>query len=920
MLRRACWIVGLGALIATGCAEDEEKGRAAGDAGPGARDTGVGDTPRGGNGDPCSINFDCDTGLVCVNSACTPGQCTEDLGCPSGQRCDLSTYTCSGSDACAGDGDCPAGRYCAPGGECVRCLNDDHCNMGQTCNAQNRCVASVAGCQDGDGDGYGIGPDCTGPDCDDSRADVNPGQTEDGANLCGDGVDNNCDGADSECGEQDNDNDGVSDKAGDCNDNDPAINPNQPEVPYDGKDNDCDPQTKDDDVDGDGYPACEVAGEGAPCDCDDRAVHINPEGREVPGNEVDEDCDGELGVPSMDDRDGDGVTEVDGDCNDDNPNVNPNVAEVPYNGIDDDCSANTPDNDLDADGFDSPEDCDDENPAINPNASEVFYNGADDDCDPATKDADADGDGFPGGNGGADCNDESAAVNPDADEVPYNGVDDDCDAETPDDDIDGDGFVSADDCDDMAADVNPDAVENADTLCSDGVDHDCRGGDVECDAGAPDADGDGIPDDQDCAPMNAEVPGPIEIPGNGVDDDCDPSTPDEVVACDDDAFDEAASNDLAANATAVEDANSRGVRYGDLVICPDTSDWYQIDLNAGDGLEVDVAFTHAEGDIDVSLWRAVEGGEPVFVDSSLGVQDTETVYLQRANQPATYLVRVYRFRPGRSTYSMTVNVFQGCQDDAEGPSGEQNDTADDAASFPPVGQARQLCDFDDDYYRFTLASAQTVRIDLLFAHANGDLDMRLLRAGDLREVGFSTSTNDDELIEADLEAGDYIVRVYGFREATGSYLLFRTSGETDTARISENVNMDIPDAVGGIPGVADVDFDFEAPAGAVIRTLTIRDLDINHAWLPDLVVTARWNGLDVVNLWNRYGDENGRDAGLDDDFLPLTGGDINFDNRVYREFAGLPANGRFTLHVEDRAGNDVGEIADLDVQIEYLIP
>ena len=105
-----------------------------------------------------------------------------------------------------------------------------------------------------------------------------------------------------------------------------------------------------------------------------------------------------------------------------------------------------------------------------------------------------------------------------------------------------------------------------------------------------------------------------------------------------------------------------------------------------------------------------------------------------------------------------------------------------------------------------------------------------------------------ELIEADLDAGEYIVRVYGFRAAKGSYLLFRTSGETDTARISENVNMDIPDAVGGIPGVADVDFDFEAPAGAVIRTLTIRDLDINHDWLPDLVVTRNCDTTSGVGV------------------------------------------------------------------------
>jgi len=42
--------------------------------------------------------------------------------------------------------------------------------------------------------------------------------------------------------------------------------------------------------------------------------------------------------------------------------------------------------------------------------------------------------------------------------------------------------------------------------------------------------------------------------------------------------------------------------------------------------------------------------------------------------------------------------------------------------------------------------------------------------------------------------------------------------------------------------------------------------------------------------------------------------------RRYPEFAGRAALGIFTLRVEDNAGRDVGSIADLDVEIEYLVP
>jgi hypothetical protein len=52
-------------------------------------------------------------------------------------------------------------------------------------------------CTDGDGDGYGTGVDCLGPDCNDTDPDINPGEAE----VCDDGIDNNCDGQiDEDCG------------------------------------------------------------------------------------------------------------------------------------------------------------------------------------------------------------------------------------------------------------------------------------------------------------------------------------------------------------------------------------------------------------------------------------------------------------------------------------------------------------------------------------------------------------------------------------------------------------------------------------------------------------------------------------------------------------------------------------------------
>ena len=84
-------------------------------------------------------------------------------------------------------------------------------------------------------------------------------------------------------------------------------------------------------------------------------------------------------------------------------------------------------------------------------------------------------------------------------------------------DLDGDGYDSVEcgglDCDDAAFEVHPGAGE----VPYDGLDNDC-------DETTPDddLDGDGYPLAEDCNDMDAAVnPGATEIPDNGLDDDCD---------------------------------------------------------------------------------------------------------------------------------------------------------------------------------------------------------------------------------------------------------------------------------------------------------------------------------------------------------------------------------------------------------------
>ena len=197
---------------------------------------------------------------------------------------------------------------------------------------------------------------------------------------------------------------------------------------------------------------------------------------------------------TVQDRDGDGYTVVDGDCDDDAAAVHPDAVEA-CDGLDNDCSGQVDDlgedstdpeaqrlyYDRDSDGYggehaetrcadpdqrlglvDNDLDCDDSNPDLRPGALE-WCDAVDNDCDgeidPGTaEDAtlwwpDRDQDGY-----GA----EGATPQP-ACEAP---IDDDGNAWT-DNDLD---------CDDTADDVSPGSPE----VCDDDTDHDCNG-DPGCD-------------------------------------------------------------------------------------------------------------------------------------------------------------------------------------------------------------------------------------------------------------------------------------------------------------------------------------------------------------------------------------------------------------------------------------------------------
>jgi hypothetical protein len=395
-----------------------------------------------------------------------------------------------------------------------------------------------------------LDPDCNDPDDDDDGdPDVTDCAELDAAIYTGavetcDAVDSDCDGSivdefpdfdadlDPDCTDPDDDDDGDPD-ATDCADLDAAIFTGAVES-CDAIDSDCDGSIVDEfeDADGDGDPDCvdeDDDGDGDPdttdCAPEDPVVYTNaPEFCDA----VDSDCDGSL-VDEFDDADED---------------------------LDPDCTDPDDDNDGDPDATD----CDDTDPAIYTGAVELCdaidsdcdgslvdeFDDFDADLDPDCTDPDDDNDTDPDT---TDCDDTDPAIYTGAAEA-CDAVDSDCDGSLvdefddfdgdldpdctdPDDDDDGDPDTT--DCDDLDATIYAGAPE----VVGDGIDQDCSGADtVEC---FEDLDGDGFGTptvlqaadgdcvdpgesefDTDCDDTDPAIyPLAVEIPADGIDQDCD---------------------------------------------------------------------------------------------------------------------------------------------------------------------------------------------------------------------------------------------------------------------------------------------------------------------------------------------------------------------------------------------------------------
>lgn len=220
-------------------------------------------------------------------------------------------------------------------------------------------------------------------------------------------------------------------------------------------------------------------------------------------------------------------------------------------------------------------------------------------------------------------------------------------------------------------------------------------------------------------------------------------------------------NDLA---TATNFGSIADRTENDLSIhAPGDEDYFRLFAAAAGTLDIAIAFSHAQGDLDMELLD--ENGALIATADSAD-DDEQLSYQVAAGE--TYFLRVFEFSGADNPhYNLTVDITSGS-------AGDRFEDNDDFAAATDLGNLGDRVEANlsihetgnDDYFVFRAASAGTLDVSLNFANALGNLDAELYNA-QFASIGVAESTSDLEQLSLDLDfGGTYYLRVYGKDGAT----------------------------------------------------------------------------------------------------------------------------------------------------------
>ena len=214
-------------------------------------------------------------------------------------------------------------------------------------------------------------------------------------------------------------------------------------------------------------------------------------------------------------------------------------------------------------------------------------------------------------------------------------------------------------------------------------------------------------------------------------------------------------------------------------------DWYTLTVGVTSTLTVDLTFLQAGGDLDLELWN---GDGTALLESGVTASDNESV--QRIVLAGTYLVRVTPFASVGNSYDLVWNaVALGTDGDAPY---EENDVpvlATDPKSNGGNWENEWLSEIsglgnasDIDWFLINVEAGKLqLRVEALFEHAEGDIDIEIWDLAGENKISGSASLTDNEQIDFALPAaGQYLIRVIPYSGTGNTYDLRFTNKDAAT--------------------------------------------------------------------------------------------------------------------------------------------
>ena len=240
----------------------------------------------------------------------------------------------------------------------------------------------------------------------------------------------------------------------------------------------------------------------------------------------------------------------------------------------------------------------------------------------------------------------------------------------------------------------------------------------------------------DAAVLYYEISGAENDYRLGIDLDC----PEALECPADDALED---NDDGASATPLRNGD-----VVDAIVCGRDHDWYAFEAAAGCELNASLRFTHADGDVDLRLYRDPLGGP---IRSSTTPSDNERISFELPAD-GTYYLDVSLFNGEGNTYQL--DMILACPVPLTCPEDdvfEDNDDTGDATAFQ--GDRNELravaCAGDPDYYAIDLFEGCTLQADAVYREGDPVFE---LRDADGNTLGQGAQANDGQVLLFDAPA------------------------------------------------------------------------------------------------------------------------------------------------------------------------